>query len=114
MNNQGLLALAQLILPSEILSNFEVVRVEEEASLIRIYLDESVMAEYKENPEIEFKGFCEAVTIRDFPIRDKGVDLIVRRRKWYDKQRLNRFFIGVNEYDSYEMLTFASWKTKVC
>ena len=28
--------------------------------------------------------------------------------------RLNRFFIGVNEYDSYEMLTFASWKTKVC
>ena len=31
MNNQGLLALAQLILPSEILTNFEVVRVEEEA-----------------------------------------------------------------------------------
>ena len=30
MNNQGLLSLAQLILPSEILSNFEVVRVEEE------------------------------------------------------------------------------------
>ena len=28
MNNQGLLALAQLILPSEILSNFEVVRVD--------------------------------------------------------------------------------------
>jgi len=79
MNNQGLLALAQLILPSEILSNFEVVRVEEEASFIRIYLDESIKDEYKENPEIESKGFCEAVTIRDFPIRDKGVDLIVRR-----------------------------------
>ena len=47
MNNQGLLALAQLILPSEILTNFEVVRVEEEASLIRIYLDESVKVEYK-------------------------------------------------------------------
>ena len=47
MNNQGLLALAQLILPSEILTNFEVVHVEEEASLIRIYLDESVKAEYK-------------------------------------------------------------------
>lgn len=97
MNNQGLLALAQLILPSEILTNFEVVRVEEEASLIRIYLDESVKAEYKESPEIESKGFCEAVTIRDFPIRDKGVDLIVRRRKWYDKQN-NRYFS-----DSYEL-----------
>ena len=91
MNNQGLLALAQLILPSEILSNFEVVRVEEEASLIRIYLDESVKADYKENTEIESKGFCDAATIRDFPIRDKGVDLIVRRRRWYDK-RNNRYF----------------------
>ena len=64
--NHGLLALAQLILPSEILSNFEVVRVEEEASLIRIYLDESVKADYKENPLIESKRFCYAVTIRSF------------------------------------------------
>ena len=32
MNTQGLLALAQLILPSEILSNYEVVRVEEESA----------------------------------------------------------------------------------
>lgn len=48
--------MAQLILPSEILSNFEVVRVEEESSLIRIYLDESVRAEYKENHKIESKG----------------------------------------------------------
>ena len=97
MNTQRLLALAQLILPSEILSNFEVVRVEEESSLIRIYLDESVRAEYKENPEIESKGFCDAVTIRDFPIRDKGVDLVVRRRKWYDRQN-NRYFS-----DSYDL-----------
>lgn len=91
MNNQGLLSLAQLILPSEILSNFEVVRVDEEASLIRIYLDEVAKAEYKDNPDMESKGFCDAVTIRDFPIRDKGVDLIVRRRRWYDKER-NRYF----------------------
>lgn len=91
MNNQGLLALAQLMLPSEILSNFEVVRVENDSSLIRIYLDESVKSVYKENPAIESKGFCEAITVRDFPIRDKGVDLVVRRRKWYDRQN-NRYF----------------------
>lgn len=91
MKNQGLLSLAQLILPSEILSNFEVVRVAEESTLIRIYLDEVVKAEYKSNPDIESKGFSDAVTIRDFPIRDKGVDLIVRRRRWYDKAE-NRYF----------------------
>lgn len=97
MNTQGLLSLAQLILPSEILSNFEVVRVEEEASLIRISLDEVVKSEYKDNPNMESKGFCDVVTVRDFPIRDKGVDLIVRRRRWYDKQA-NRYFS-----DTYEL-----------
>ena len=47
--------------------------------------------EYKDNPNIESKGFCDAVTVRDFPIRDKGVDLIVRRRKWYNRHD-NRYF----------------------
>lgn len=97
MSTQGLLALAQLILPSEILCNFEVVCVEEESSLIRIHLDESFKSEYKDNPDIESKGFCAPVTIRDFPIRDKGVDLIVRRRKWCDRKS-NRYFS-----DSYEL-----------
>lgn len=83
--------MAELILPSEILSNFEVVGVEQDPSLIRIHLDESVKADYTDNPNIESKGFCDAVTIRDFPIRDKGVDLIVRRRRWYDRQA-NRYF----------------------
>lgn len=40
---------------------------------------------------------------------------MVQRYKFsVESKWLNRFFIGVNEYDSYEMLTFASWKTKVC
>lgn len=82
----GLLALAELILPSEILSNFVVTRVEEKSDLIRIYLDESMKESYKENPAMESKGFCDSVTIRDFPIRNKGVDLIVRRRRWYDRR----------------------------
>lgn len=86
MEHHGLLALAQLILPSEILSNFLVVNVEESKDLIRIYLDESMKESYKENPDMESKGFCDSVTIRDFPIRDKGVDLIVRRRRWYDRR----------------------------
>lgn len=84
MKATGLLSLARLILPGEILSNFEVVRVEESSSLIRIYLDEQIKEEYLNNPRVESKGFCDAITIRDFPIRNKGVDLIVRRRRWKD------------------------------
>ena len=101
MNHQGLLALAELILPSEILSNFEVVRVEQDSSLIRIYLDESVKAKYKENPDMESKGFCDAVTIRDFPIPGKGVGLIVRRRRWRDRQA-SRYFSAPHDLKAEE------------
>ena len=93
---KGLLTLAQLILPSEILSNFEVVKVDEQSNLIRIHLDEIIKDSYKSNPNIESKGFCDAVVIRDFPIRDKGVDLIVRRRRWLDKET-GRSFSDVYE-----------------
>ena len=87
MKNQGQLALAQLILPSEILSNFEVVRVEEAASLIRIYLDESVKADYKENPLIESKGFCDAVTIRNFQgFREKILEKDEEKKKIGDSR----------------------------
>ena len=86
MENKGLLALAQLILPSEIILNFKVVKVDEQSDFIRIHLDEIIKESYKSNPNIESKGFCDSVIIRDFPIRDKGVDLIVRRRRWFNKE----------------------------
>lgn len=97
MENQGLLALAKLILPLEILSNFEVVRVDEQSDLIRIHLDEIIKDSYKSNPNIESKGFHDAVVIRDFPIRDKGVDLVVRRRRWLNKET------GCSFSDTYEL-----------
>lgn len=82
MDIKGLIALAEFVLPSDILSRFTIEKVIEENSVIKIYLDEIYLDEYKNNPNIESKGFLSAVTIRDFPIRDKGVDLIVRRRRW--------------------------------
>ena len=99
---------------SEILSNFEVVRVEQTTYLIRIYLDESVKAKYKEDPNIESKGGCDAVTIRYFPICNKGVDLIVRRRRWYDR-RYSRYISETFDLKaegtrySKEFATFFKW-----
>ena len=99
------------------LSNFEVVRVEEEVSLIRIYLDKAVKEEYKDNPNVESKGFCDAVTIRDSPIRDKGVDLVVRRCRWYDRQS-NRYFrylykaAGTHRWDAIQADTDAKEEAK--
>lgn len=86
MNTDGLISLAKLVLPAEIIDNFEVAGVKEEESLLTIYLDESAREEYAGNPDYESKGFTEAITVRDFPIRDRGVDLVVRRRRWIDKR----------------------------
>ena len=52
MENKGLLALNQLILPSEIILNFEVVKVDEQSDFIRIHLDEIIKESYKSNVSI--------------------------------------------------------------
>ncbi len=91
MINDELLALAELILPYEILKSFTVAQVENTSSVIRIHLDELPCTAYSDTTRYESKGFLEAVTLRDFPIRNKAVDLIVRRRRWYDKQTCKSF-----------------------
>lgn len=84
MENSMLESLVSFMLPSNILSRFTVVKVESNADTLFIHLDEIASAEYVNDPNIESKGFLSAVTVRDFPIRDKAVDLIVRRRRWKD------------------------------
>lgn len=82
MENNALLSLVSLILPSNILSRFSLVKVESTDNTISIHLDEKMPSDYPNNPNIESKGFLFPVTVRDFPIRDKVVNLIVRRRRW--------------------------------
>ena len=77
--------MASLMLPSSMLEYFEVVKVEESATLIEISLDELYPVEYKNAPNIESKGFMSSTTITDFPIRDHKLLLHVRRRRWIRK-----------------------------
>ena len=72
MDTQELLLLAQFVLPTDILSRFEIIKIESDETITN-------------DQDIESKGFTSAVTVHDFPIRDKGVDLVVRRRRWYNK-----------------------------
>ena len=55
-----------------------------------LYLDEKhiVPPEHK-NKQIVSNGFHSAVKIQDFPLRQKKVYLIVRRRKWKDTETGN-------------------------
>ena len=76
------MSLAKVILPEGILDYFEIKKVDN-TKAITIYLEE------KNNPprgsateKYISKGFYEAATIQDFPIREKACYLNIKRRKW--------------------------------
>jgi hypothetical protein len=83
MNSTDLL---KYILPKEILEYFEVVDIKEKQGELTFYLDEkNNLPQDLPKGDYESKGFAPSVKILDFPIRDRAVFLIVRRRKWIDK-----------------------------
>jgi len=88
-----LLSLAQVVLPSEVLDNFDITKVESTPREIRIHLDEKMYSSLKDDVHLESKGFIPAVSITDFPIRDHKVILELRRRKWIDVRTGTSFIL---------------------
>lgn len=76
--------LARIVLPAEILDYFKITNVERTDTEIHISLDELMDAELRDSANFESKGFMEAVSVTDFPIRDHKVILRIRRRRWTD------------------------------
>jgi len=83
-NDSHLLVLAKYILPEEVFLYFEITKIEEQNfKELHIYLDESsIVPEGYSSYTLSSKGFHEEALIKDFPIRDRGVMLHVRRRRW--------------------------------
>ena len=78
----------QYLLPDEFQLYFDLINIQKDINnRLLFYLDEKPLkpSEHSEK-ELVSKGFDEPVEIQDFPIRDKAVYFIVRRRKWIDKQ----------------------------
>lgn len=75
------------ILPEEFVLHFDLTNMKTEGEQLVFTLDEkNEKPPEHHDKELESKGFLESIQILDFPIRDKGVILRVRRRKWKDKQ----------------------------
>jgi transposase len=72
-------------LPAGILDYFELKELKKSHKRYDIYLDEHPVI-----PDGEYtyssKGFTDAATIQDFPIRGHAVYLHIRRRKWLEKE----------------------------
>ena len=97
--------LAYLVLPKEILDNFDIVKIETDESDIdsmsmTIHLDERMNAYLQKSEDYESKGFMDAVRITDFPIRDHKVILVLRRRRWKNKETGETFVDRISVTES--------------
>ena len=84
MENDYLNILAGIVLPAQILEYFSIVGIEQNSTEIHISLDEKMNPELSNDAHFQSKGFMEAVSVTDFPIRDHKVILKIRRRRWTD------------------------------
>lgn len=96
METEHFQLLAQIVLPTQILDYFTIVGIEQTETDIQISLDEKMNPELSGDVHFESKGFMEAVSVTDFPIRDHKVVLRVRRRRWTDTRTGKSFSIPID------------------
>ena len=96
METNQLYALAQVVLPSEVLNYFDVVNIESNPTEIYIHLDEKMRESLSNDVYFESKGFLSPAQVTDFPIRDHKVILIIRRRRWTDIRTSKSFSIPLD------------------
>ena len=117
--NQGLI---NYVLPKEVLTYFEVERVEhetpegalypEQTSLYIHLKEKNHLHSVKEPDQWESKDFTKPKTIQDFPLRARNVYWVIRFRRWRHKQdkgktmQNNYAFLAANTRLSAELSAF--------
>lgn len=99
MEDKGLLMLARMVLPKEVLDHFIITEIEYVDTKaysepeMHIHLDEKMNTDLQCDIHFESKGFISPVEITDFPIRDHKVVLVLRRRRWVDSRTGKSFIL---------------------
>jgi hypothetical protein len=79
-------ALMPLILPEGVSDYFEMTHYTKENKRLNIFLEEqNVIPEEYQGQKLLSKGFFDAITLQDFPIRGMQVYLHVKRRRWLNQ-----------------------------
>ena len=74
------------LFPREITDHFEIVHIDPLPGILVVHFEEKdEFHEAEEGHEYERNGFYEPARINDFPIRDRKVTLVVKRRRWIDR-----------------------------
>ena len=77
--------LLKLLLPPDLVDQFELIRIESMADGNHLFLDQrNIAPEEFRTHKLESKGFLDQAILRDFPVRGKACFLHLRRRKWHD------------------------------
>lgn len=84
MKEQELLG---LMLPDGVLEYFEIETADKQVDSYKLYLiEKNNPPQTDNNAKLYSKGFYDAVTIQDFPLRGKACYLIVKRRRWFNPE----------------------------
>lgn len=88
----------ELIAPGEISKHFEVVSIEEKNDTILIIFEEKKDLIPKElsGKQAVLDGFLNPLALQTFPLKDKSVYLVVKRRRWKEVGKTTGYF---NTYD---------------
>ena len=82
-----LLAFVKLVFPRELLDYFEVVGFEIQEENINVQLNErDRILKPKSGHTYVKNGFLPECKITDFPLRDRKMTLLVKRRRWKDEK----------------------------
>jgi len=76
--------LANYVLPKGMLTYFDIEHITEQKGQLSIRLAEKNSPPSLQSQHLHSKGFYPTIPIIDFPIRDRSVRLLVRKRKWKD------------------------------
>ena len=75
-----------LIIPEGVSDYFEMTHYSQSEGRLDIFLEEmNVIPEEFQSNTLLSKGFFEAITLQDFPIRGQQVYLHVKRRRWLNQ-----------------------------
>ncbi|MDP2159399.1 MAG: hypothetical protein Q8K02_02875 [Flavobacterium sp.] len=91
--------LLKLIAPDQITDNFELVEIIEKShsiSFIFVEKDDHIPIDLQ-GKEVVLDGFVNHLELQTFPLRDKTVYMIVRRRRWKEKGKPEESY--TNQYD---------------
>ena len=87
MKNDLYSGLLNLIAPKELVENFELVEIVENTGSISLLFEElaSKVPKSLEGKDVVLDGFMNKVELQTFPLKDKTVYFVVRRRRWKEK-----------------------------